>query len=77
MPPTHANKERDERHLRLTIVKLREELEKSIVSKEKDIQTAVNNDQMTIRQLEKTIQELRVQNEKERIGEDTFYESMR
>ena len=56
--------------MRHTIIKLREELEKSIITKEKDLQSAINNDQITIRQLEKTIQELRVKNEKDRIGED-------
>jgi hypothetical protein len=55
MPPKHNNHSLEDRHLRHTIIKLREELEKSIVSKEKDIQSAVNNDQMIIRQLEKTI----------------------
>ena len=65
--PKNLKTQHEENHLRHTIIKLREELEKSIITKEKDIQSAINNDQITIRQLEKTIQELRVKNEKDRI----------
>ena len=64
------DKERDINHLQHTIIKLRDELEKNIIEKDKGIQTVESNSQIGIRDLEKTIRELRKQNEKDRIGEE-------
>ena len=63
-------KDHNQAHFQQTVIKLRESLEKSIISKEKAVEKAVNDDQLIIRDLEKTIKALHRKIEKERIGED-------
>ena len=70
MPQKKLRLERQAQELQCTIIKLREELEKSLINKKSAIDSLQQTHDLNVREFEKTIQSLRMQNQNERLNED-------